>query len=242
MSRKDLAAGYAELHAEGRAELLESVRDLVAQVAGDPDDLNLGSWPAEIARAMVTAPASTATECAPVRSALETAIEHRQHRTGSMGRVEMAAIGLANVLTCGGLSLSDASFATMSAWLPAIAAKRDDEKTTTYWNKAFAALAFGDRRTYLGFCDQPLVLNAGATYEYNLRAFVTMLAAAIEQRAPVDAVRPAYEEVLENYTTFLSASTLDALSLFWVARVVHHTLGRVPLAHVASKLHDDIFK
>jgi hypothetical protein len=243
MTRTEVAARYTRLHAESHGELLASVRELVEQVADDPGDFTLGSWPSEIARAMVVAPAKTMNECAAVRPALETALAHRQHRgSGAMGRVEMAAMGLANVLICGGIGLSDASVATISAWVSQIAAKRDDEKTTTYWNKAFAALALGDRRTYLGFCDQPLVLKAGATHEYNLRAFVTMLAAAIEQRAPAAAVRPAYEEVLENYTTFLSASTLDALSLFWIARIVHHDLGHVPLSQVASKLHDDIYR
>jgi len=48
--------------------------------------------------------------------------------------------------------------------------------------------------------------------------------------------------VLDLYSTFQSASTLDEYSLFWIARIVHHNLGGVPVGNVAVKLHDDIWQ
>jgi hypothetical protein len=243
VTRAKLRAGYEKVYSFYHPEIDEAVTTLVEKIADEPTDLTFGGWLGTLSVCMLCTPDITSKEVAPLGSTIETAIAAvTKSHTGKMARVEMAAAGVANLLDCGGVSISDRTFREVTTWLPRIVAKRNDLDTTTYWNKGFAALALGDQATYLQYCDKPLQLEPGATYEHNLRGFITMLAAAVETKASVSAVLPAYNEVLDLYATFQSASTLDEYSLFWIARIVHHRLGGLPVRKVAAKLHDDLWQ
>jgi hypothetical protein len=243
MTRAKVRAGYEKVYSIYHPEIDEAVTTLVAKIADEPTDLTFGGWLGTLSVCMICAPDVTSKEIAALGPAISTAIEAvTKSHTGKMARMEMAAASIANLLDCGGIAISKKTFGEVTTWFPRIIAKRNDLDTTTYWNKGFAALALGDQATYLQYCDKPLELEPGATYEHNLRGFITMLAAAVETKASVNAVLPAYNEVLDLYSTFHSASTLDEYSLLWIARIVHHNLGGVPLGKVAAKLHDDLWQ
>ena len=243
MTRAKLLAGYEKLYSLYHPELDDVVSRLVQKIANDPTDLTFGGSVGQLSACMIYSPAITSKEITALGAMIATAIDAvTKGHTGKMARMEMAAASLANLLDCGGIAISDKTLRQVTTWLPRVVAKRNDLDTTTYWNKGFAALALGDHATYLQYCDKPLELEPGATYEHNLRGFITMLAAAVENKASVDAVMPAYREVLDLYATFRSASTLDDYSLLWIARIVHHRIGHVPIGKVATTLHDDLWQ
>jgi len=243
VTRANLLTGYEKLYSLYHPKIDEAVTDLVEMIANEPTDIAFGGWVGKLSACMIYAPVVTAKEITALRTTIETAIEAvTKSHTGKMARMEMAAASLANLLDCGGIAISAKASSELTTWLPRVVAKRNDLDTTTYWNKGFAALALGDQATYLQYCDKPLELEPGATYEHNLRGFITMLAAAVETKASINAVLPAYNEVLDLYSTFRSASTLDDYSLLWIARIVHHLIGGMPVGKVASKLHDDLWQ
>ena len=62
-----------------------------------------------------------------------------------------------------------------------------------------------------------------------------------EARATVDAVEPAWREILDNFETQWSANRVDVSTLLWIARIVHHRIGGNALASVARWLHDEVW-
>ena len=228
MSLTEQIARFEKTYERRHGVLLEQVREIIVERDG------IGGTGVALVFAILVEPAKTAGECRAIASVIDELIAETPDR--------VHYVDVANALECCGVVMSAATVTAMAAIVAGVHASRDDAETSPYWSKGFAALSLDDRKTYRKYLNSSLAFEPGATYEFNLQAFITMLSNAIDQRASIDAVIPAYEEVLANYPTFSSAATLNLESLFWIARVVHHRIGGAPLGDVAKLLHDTLWR
>jgi hypothetical protein len=175
------------------------------------------------------------------RSAAAEAVKHRERMPAGTSTL----LDLSNAVECVGGVLSGATVATFRSWLPIIKVDRDDEFQHWYWNVGFAALALDEQITYRRFAgvaiDADLGFRPGALHGFNLQGVVRHLAGAVEGRAGVAAIEPAWREILTNYEIQRSAGTIHASTLLWIARIVYHRIGGRPLAAVARCLHDEVW-
>lgn len=82
-------------------------------------------------------------------------------------------------------------------------------------------------------------VEPGQVFEFNTQGFLRYLAAAIEQRVPVEAVLPAYRDYLKNFPTLRQAHEATFETLFCIAVLVHHRIGGHPITDVPALLHQD---
>jgi hypothetical protein len=109
--------------------------------------------------------------------------------------------------------------------------------------KVLAAIAFGDRALYRGpvgsmtLLDEDMPFSPRQLHGFNPQSFLGHLAAAVEARATVDDVWPAFEEFVLNFPRKEESGAFDGACLFWVARIVHHELGGRPIGQTCAWLH-----
>ena len=228
MSLNEQIAGFENAYTRGHAKLLERVDRSIA------DPTAFGGVGVQLAYAIVVAPGKTARECDAIAPTIEDLIAHNHD--------DLHYVDVANALECCGVGISATTRTTMPMIVAKVRASRDDADASTYWSKGFAALALDDKKICSKYLNSSLPFEPGATYEFNLQTFITMLANAIAHHALAESIVPAYEAVLANYPIFKSASTLEITSLFWIARVVHHRIGGAPLGDVAKLLHDTLWR
>jgi hypothetical protein len=112
---------------------------------------------------------------------------------------------------------------------------------TSHYARGFAALALGVRSVYrpiagLGVDDR-LAFTRHELVGYNNQALLRHLAGAVEQRATLDDVRPAWSELVHRMDSEEKTGTLDGGCLFWVGRIVWHLIAGNALGSVADFVH-----
>lgn len=109
--------------------------------------------------------------------------------------------------------------------------------------RILAGIASRDRALYRALVgsmaplEEALRFAAGERHGFNSQAFLAYLAAAVEVGASVGDVWPAFEELVHNFPRKEESGDFDGACLFWVARIIHHELGRRPLAQTCTWLH-----
>ena len=109
--------------------------------------------------------------------------------------------------------------------------------------KVLAAIAFKNRAIYRGpigsaaRLDEDLRFCPGELHGFNPQSFLAHLAAAVEAKAAVEDVWPAFEEFIHNFPRKEESGDFDGACLFWVARIVHHELGGRPVGQTCAWLH-----
>jgi hypothetical protein len=110
--------------------------------------------------------------------------------------------------------------------------------------KLLAAVALGEPKVYRGplgvdvAFDQPIPFCPGELHGYNPQSLLRHLAAGTENGASIFDVWPAFRECVLNFPVKGdSGGDFDGSCLFWIARIVHHHIGRQPLGETAAWLH-----
>lgn len=86
----------------------------------------------------------------------------------------------------------------------------------------------------------PLSFSAGEAFGPNVQGVLAYLGAAIEHRAGLDAVLPAWRTLLAIAPELHDADQLRYPMLLWIARIVYHDIGGQPLGEVAERLYADV--
>jgi hypothetical protein len=153
-------------------------------------------------------------------------------------------LDLGNALECSGLTIADATRGIFRDWLARMELDRNDPNMDQVWSAGFAALALDERPTYRRVAaragEATLPFTAREMFGFNLQALLAHLAAAVENRATLADVTPAWQELLGNYHLLYDTSSIRPGTLLWIARVVHHRIAGAPLGEVGQRLQDDI--
>ena len=160
------------------------------------------------------------------------------NRREEKSAIDLELASMANLLACCGHSDETLPAAD---WIWEIEVDRNNHPSM-YWERASAALALDVKPLYRALAghepDQPLPFAPGARFGGNLQGFLAHLGGAVETGAPFEAVRPAWDEFLDNLDRHHEANEMGKDSLFWIARVVGHCIAGQPLGTVAQWFHD----
>lgn len=224
---------------EELAERLEEVR------AGKPARLALEFLDHKVEPLAFQAPEQLAPLLRPFPPIFEQAVREEDELLPPDEKITPALVSHINlgiVLDCVGCEVSPASWDLVRRWLPRLAVSRDDVRAEDYWDAAFAALALDEPTTYRRAAaldrQPPPVFRPGETFAFNLQGLLAHLALAVETRATLDAVLPAWEDLLHGYYPLREAHSVDAATLLWAGRTVFHRIGGRPLGEVARAVHD----
>jgi hypothetical protein len=225
----------------------ELVDELPALIR-DPDYRHVArAYSSTVVDASLVVPGRVRKEVAALSDVVEKAVAEQQAAvkpTESLGLHVVSMFHLANALQCVGVHIAKATMDTIATWLPRVRVKRDDAEAEAYWSTGYAALALDARPTYRRFTggddSAELPFKAGETFGFNLQGLLRHFAAAVEQRQPASAVKPAWDELLENFDTHWDADSITEGTLLWMARIVYHRIGGHELGSVSKRLHDEI--
>lgn len=144
---------------------------------------------------------------------------------------------------CLGLDAGDV-LSIFKPYLVRIETSRRDEYVFQHWNRALAALALDDRRTWgpiAGFMPKdPIEFTPRTVFEFNVQGFIAHLAGAIVHQRAFDDVLPAWRDFVRVYPYLQRTKMANLSTLLWSARLVHHHIGRKPLSTVAEFLYTEI--
>lgn len=199
----------------------------------------------ELPGAVIAAPEKLAAIGESLRPMIEAAI--REEDAAAQGELAIHVIPVmsaANAIECVGVVVSSSTRATMAAWIPRLSVKRDDERASWYWTTAFASLVLCEPRVYRGFAgvdpEHSAGFQAGQTFGLDLQGFARHLAGAIETRANVESVLPAFREVIQNFSNHRASASATEHTLLWMARAVFERVGGSPTGEVAHRLHETL--
>jgi len=135
-----------------------------------------------------------------------------------------------------------ALLARLAPLLGRIATSRRDDRAE-HWHRGFAALALNKPAVWRGIAGLPpggLAFRRGESFGPNVQGLLGYLAAAVEHRAAVPDVMPAWKTLLAAFGALNGAGELDFETLFWVVRIVYHDLGGEPLGRTGELLWADL--
>lgn len=198
--------------------------------------------------AALVAPQKLAVVAPTLASIVDAVVAELASKFSTDATVTVNALGpmeLGNDVECVGAPLAAATRETIIGWIPRMDVKRDAEWASWFWTTGFLALGLGDQRIYRRFTgvphDAPIPFQPGQTFGFNLQGLAAHLAGAIETRASIEAVMPAFEEFLCNLESLHIASrSAEESTALAIARVVYHRIGGIPLAKVAEHLRDKL--
>jgi len=204
----------------------------------------LGTWNERIAPLVFATPDHVRTDLAALAPLVDKAIREEDATLPAEGKVSFSILtwlDLANELECCGVRLAPESWSTMRRWIPRIDAKRDHERAHYYWTTAFAALTLDEASTYRRAAGVDAIgtipFTPKQTFQFNMQGLLRHLAAAVEAKAPLADVLPAWDDLLQSYALMRDAASIDEGTLLWIARIVFVRIGGRPLAEVAHALH-----
>lgn len=223
----------------------------------------LRGWDLFLYNGAIVEPVLSARRYAPLAPVFDRSIAQESETYGAAPVLLSNYVGrlnLGNIFECLGLPLAPRTQEIMRAWAPRIEVDRDEDPTHVYWSLAFAALAMGDRMTYLrlgGFRGAnravpdpshagpplgPFPLIPHQRFGFNQQGFLHHLAGAIERGGTFEDIAPAWEEYLINFPTLSQSRSVHLNTLLWVARCVFHRIAGHPLGETAARLHDAIWR
>lgn len=112
-----------------------------------------------------------------------------------------------------------------------------------HWQRGFIALALKQDpvwRGIAGLMPGPLAFTPGEAFGPNVQGLLSYLAAAIEHRARIDDVMPAWKTFLAIFMGLFNADQVNFDTLFWVARIVYHDIAGRTLGQAGDQLYADI--
>lgn len=121
--------------------------------------------------------------------------------------------------------------------------KRNSDFAEWHHAKALAGIALAEKGLYRGpsgalvSLEERMPFQPGELPGYNPQALIAHLAGAVENRASIDDVWPAFDEFMHKFPGHEQAGEFDGACLFWIARIVHHQIGGQPLGETAAWLH-----
>ncbi|MBK6534080.1 MAG: hypothetical protein IPF99_32265 [Deltaproteobacteria bacterium] len=160
--------------------------------------------------------------------------------------VHLRTIDLLGAIASVGVEVPPSTFEHARAILAAILTRRQDEYPAYHFMRGFMAIGLDEPRVYRGIIahagEPSLPFTAGETFGPNMQGLLTHLAGAVEHGAPPEAVLPAFHDLLGDYIHLQEAKLVGSGALFWFGFVLHHRLGRRPLATFADWLHATLYR
>lgn len=141
-----------------------------------------------------------------------------------------------------GCAVDPALLARLAPLLGRVETSRHDDRAK-HWHRGFAALALKSAavwRGIAGLAPGALTFSPGESFGPNVQGLLGYLAAAVEHRAAVADVEPAWKTLLAAFGALYDAGELDFEALFWIARVVYHDIGGEPLGRAGERLWADL--
>ena len=121
--------------------------------------------------------------------------------------------------------------------------RHDPEFVAWHWQRGFMALALRKDpvwRGIAGLMPGALAFTPGESFGPNVQGLLRYLAAAIENRARLEDVLPAWKTFLAVVPSLYNADQVNFETLFWIARIVYHDIGGEPLGSAGDHLFADI--
>jgi hypothetical protein len=150
---------------------------------------------------------------------------------------ELTLAGHANLFACAGWADYTEYFRPRLMGI-----KTDRNGNFAEWHFA-RALAGKEKPVYRGpvaadiGLDEIMPFTPYQRHGYNPQSLLAHLAGAVENRASIEEVWPAFKELMFHFPGSEQAGVFDGSCLFWIARIVHHELGGQPLGETAAWLH-----
>lgn len=173
---------------------------------------------------------------------VEQAVEHEEggRKKGDPTPLTVIRVGNAlNAIEIAGADLSPASRAAVLDWFRHTQTKPRDSQPVWYWTTVFGALALD---TKIPSPKSRSKIEPGTTFESDLEGLATYLRDAISTKASLEDVRAAWEDLVDYADALHDAELADSATVLWIARIVYHRIGGVPLGDVAQRFHDDLWK
>jgi hypothetical protein len=148
----------------------------------------------------------------------------------------------ANFFQILGYPIEDSVLASLAPLLARIETNRR-EHPAWHWHRGFMALALHVGPVWQGIAGLTpgaLSFSAGATFGPNVQGLLAYLGAAVETHANLEAVIPAWKTTLAVFPTLRDAHEVTYSMLPWIARIVYHDIGGLPVGEVAATLYADI--
>ena len=109
-----------------------------------------------------------------------------------------------------------------------------------------AGLVFKQPRVYRPICgyglDDKLTFDPDADPEFNMQGWLAQLAAGLEAGVSFEDVEPLWLRFLDVYETLTEVESIHDTDIFWLARIVRHTIGGAPLGTVADWMQHSIWQ
>jgi len=122
----------------------------------------------------------------------------------------------------------------------------DPDYRSWHWDRGLIALALDEPKTWRSIVGllsgESLTFQPGATFQFNVQGLLRHLAAAIEHKADVADVLPAFHDLIRCAPLMWSSTPEQAnqYTCLWAARLVHHHIGGHPLGTVGQFFYDAV--
>lgn len=146
-----------------------------------------------------------------------------------------------------GMDLSPEVLASFRPYLIRIRTDaHDPDYRSWHWDRGLIALALDEPKTWRSIAGllpgESLTFQPGATFQFNVQGLLRHLAAAIEHKADVADVLPAFHDLIRCAPLMWSTTPEQANqdTCLWAARLVHHHIGGQPLGTVGQFFYDAV--
>ena len=232
---------YRELcrteHKNGQSDDLDCVKLSLALAPTDPTSLRLMFMPGWVSSLLVAGP-EVFTEPYEILSPIFEA--HCRRTPSYMGNGELSLASHANLFACAGRPDHTHYFKPR---LQQIETDRHGLDASPYHSKVFASIALGDKWIYQIASGVDVQIHERLPFQpyerhgFNSQSLIAHLAGAVENQASLEEVWPAFEEAVQLFPWREGAEEFDGSCLLWIARIVHHQIGRQPLGETAAWLY-----
>jgi hypothetical protein len=179
----------------------------------------------------------------PIYNVIAAEVDQQSERepSGKAHGGEVVFAGNANLFSCCGYPDYTHRFKHR---LSLVRTDRNGMRADWHHSKMLAAVALREKKVYwgplnieVGFA-QPIPFTPGELHGFNPQSLLRHLAAGMENGASIYDVWPAFRECVFNFPVKSApGGDFDGTCLFWIARIVHHHIGRQPLGETAAWLH-----
>jgi len=146
-----------------------------------------------------------------------------------------------NALACLGVELPDRARERIAAWLPDLTAV--EPPLPGRLRGALAALALGDLQRARYVAAEPHgPLVGGLAFPNDTLSLVGYLIGLVRAGGSAKAVDQALRSVGEELDALCASGQLDEATIVWLARIAFHHLGGAPLAEIAQRAHDWLWR
>lgn len=126
------------------------------------------------------------------------------------------------------------------AWLEALAKTARRKEDPLFHRCGFVALCLGEpdlAAKLVGGGKLPGTFTPGKRFGDDVQGFIRYLATAMQQQAPADDVRPAWQSFVEGFPQNKAVERGTWSDLLWAARAFYTRIEQLPVARVGEALH-----